>query len=74
MSVLKDMLAAASDLDDLGPSQGVGAYLLDKGIEVVGRGANIAALVHGDPPTKVVIGNRKEILEALRNLANRKPK
>ncbi len=73
-AVLKDGLAAASDLDDLGPSQEVGAYLLDKGIEVVGGGANIAAFLHGDPPAKVAIGNRKEILEALKNLANRKPK
>lgn len=79
-SVLKDVLAAASDLDDLGPSQEVGAYLLDKGIEAVifpavaGDGANIAAFLDGDPPAKVAIGNRKEILEALKNLANRKPK
>ena len=79
-AVLKDVLAAASDLDDLGPSQEVGAYLLDKGIEaiifpsVAGAGANIAAFLDGDSPAKVAIGNRKEILEALKNLANRKPK
>jgi RES domain-containing protein len=79
-AVLKDLLAAASDLDDLGPSQEVGAYLLDKGIEaiifpsVAGGGANIAAFLDGDPPAKVAIGNRKEILEALKNLASRKPK
>jgi len=72
-AVLRDALAAASDLDDLGPSQEVGAYLLDKGIEVVGGGANIAAFLHGDPPAKVAIGNRKEIVEALENLANHKP-
>lgn len=79
-AVLKDALAAASDLDDLGPSQEVGAYLLDKGIEAVifpsvaGGGANIPAFLDGDPPAKVAIGNRKEILEVLKNLANRKPK
>jgi hypothetical protein len=72
-AVLKDVLAAASDLDDLGPSRKVGAYLLDKGIEVVGGGANIAAFLDGDPPAKVAIGNRKEILEARKNLAKRKP-
>jgi hypothetical protein len=79
-AVLKDLLAAVSDLDDLGPSQEVGAYLLDKGIQAVifpsvaGDGANIAGFLDGDPPAKVAIGNRKEILEALKNLANRKPK
>jgi len=48
-AVLKDVLAAASDLDDLGPSQEVGAYLLDEGIEVVGGGANIAAFLTAIP-------------------------
>ena len=79
-AVLKDVLAAASDLDDLGPSQEVGTYLVEKGIEAVifpsvaGGGANIAAFLDSDPPAKVAIGNRKEILETLRKLASRKPK
>jgi RES domain-containing protein len=79
-AVLKDVLAAASDLDDLGPSQEVGAYLVEKGIEAVifpsvaGGGANIAVFLDSDPPAKVAIGNRKEILETLRKLASRKPK
>jgi RES domain-containing protein len=79
-AVLKDMLAAAGDSADLGASQKVGAYLVDKGIQAVifpsvaGGGANIAAFLDSDPPAKVSIGNRKEILEALKNLANRKRK
>jgi len=79
-AVLKDVLAAASDLDDLGPSQEVGTYLVEKGIEAVifpsvaGGGANIAAFLDSDPPAKVAIGNRKEILETLKKLASRKPK
>ena len=79
-AVLKDVLAAASDLDDLGPSQEVGAYLFDKGIEAVifpsvaGGGANIAAFLDGDPPANVAIRNRKQIIEALENLPHRTPK
>jgi RES domain-containing protein len=79
-AVLKDVLAAASDLDDLGPSQEVGTYLVEKGIEAVifpsvaGGGANIAAFLDSDSPAKVAIGNRKEILETLKKLASRKPK
>ena len=54
--------------------------MLDKGIEAVifpsvaGGGANIAAFLDSDPPAKVAIGNRKEILETLKKLASRKPK
>jgi RES domain-containing protein len=79
-AVLKDVLAAASDPDDLGPSQEVGAYLLEKGVDAVifpsvaGAGANIAAFLDSDPPAKVAIGNRKEILESLKKLASRSPK
>ena len=78
-AVLKDVLAAARDPDDLGPSQEVGAYLVEKGIDafifpsVAGAGASIAAFPDADPPAKVAIGNRKEILEAIKNLASRKP-
>lgn len=79
-AVLKDMLAAASDPDVLGPSQEVGAYLVEKGMDAVifpsvaGGGANIAAFLDSDPPAKVAINNREQILDALKNLANRKPK
>jgi len=79
-AVLRDVLAAASDPNDLGSSQEVGAYLVEKGIDAVifpsvaGVGANIAAFLDAVPPAKVAIGNRKEILEALKKLANRKPK
>jgi RES domain-containing protein len=78
--VLKDVLRAVSDPDDLGPSQEVGAYLAEKGIEaiifpsVTGGGANIAAFLDGDPPAKVVISNRDEILAAIQKLADRKAK
>jgi len=79
-TVLKDVLAAARDPDDLGPSQEVGAYLVEKGIDAVifpsvaGAGASIAAFLDGDTPAKVAIGNRKEILETLKKLASHKPK
>jgi RES domain-containing protein len=79
-AVLKDVLAAVSDRDDLRASQEVGAYLVDKGIEavifpsVIGAGANIAAFLDADPAPKVTIANRDEILKTLKNLANRAPK
>jgi RES domain-containing protein len=79
-AVLKDVLTAACDPDDLGPSQEVGAYLVEKGIDAVvfpsvaGAGANIAAFLDADSPAKVAIGNRKEILQAIKKLASRKPK
>ena len=79
-AVLKDVLAAASDRDDLALSQEVGAYLVEKGIEAVifpsvtGSGANIAAFLDADPAPKVAIANRDEILKTLKNLANRTPK
>lgn len=79
-AVLKDILTAATDVDDVGPSQEVGAYLVEKGIQAVifpsvtGGGANVAAFLDTDPPAKTVIENRMEILEALQNLASRKPK
>jgi len=79
-ATLRDILAAASDRDDLGPSQEVGAYLAGKGIEAVifpsvaGDGANVVAFLNGDTPAKVAIENRDEILEALQELASRRPK
>jgi RES domain-containing protein len=78
--VLKDVLSAAGDPADLGPSQEVGSYLVEKGIDAVifpavtGRGANIAAFLDADPPAKVAIENRDEILKALKKLAGRIPK
>jgi RES domain-containing protein len=79
-AVLKDVLAAASDPDDLGPSQEVGAYLVEKGIDAVifpsvaGGGANIAAFLDAAPPARVAIDNRDEILKALKKLGSRAPK
>lgn len=79
-ATLRDVLSAASDPDDLGPSQEVGAYLAEKGFDAVifpsvtGAGANIAAFLDTDPPAKVAIANREDILEALKNLAKRIPK
>jgi RES domain-containing protein len=79
-AVLKDVLAAVSDRDDLAPSQEVGAYLVDKGIgavifpSVIGTGANIAVFLDADPASKVAIANRDDILKTLKNLANRTPK
>ena len=79
-AVLKDMLVAASDPDDLGPSQEVGAYLVEKGMDAVifpsvaGNGANIAAFLDAVPPAKVAIDNRNEILKALKKLGSRAPK
>lgn len=79
-AVLKDVLTATTDADHLGPSQEVGAFLVEKGIQAVifpsvaGGGANVAAFLDTDPPAKAVIENRMEILEALQNLADRKLK
>ena len=79
-AVLKDVLAAVTDPDDLAPSQEVGAHLMEKGIEAVifpsvtGRGENITAFLDADPAPKVAIANRDEILKTLKNLANRTPK
>jgi hypothetical protein len=78
--VLEGVLRAVSDPDDLGPSQQVGAYLVGKGIDAVlflsvtGAGANIAAFLDADPPAKVAIENRNEILAAIQKLAGRKAK
>jgi RES domain-containing protein len=78
--VLKDVLSAASDPADLGPSQEVGSYLVEKGMDAVifpsvaGTGANIAAFLDADPPAKVAIENRAKILDALEKLGNRTPK
>jgi hypothetical protein len=77
---LRNVLAAASDPDDLGPSQEVAAYLVAKGIDAVlfpsvaGAGANIAAFLDADPSAIVAIRNRKEILDALKKLGNRERK
>ena len=78
--VLKDVLTAATDADHLGPSEEVGAYLVEKGIQAVifpsvaSGGANVAGFLDTDPPAKTVIENRMEIIEVLQNLADRKPK
>ena len=75
-AVLKDLLAAVSDPDDLGASQEMGAYLVGKGIDaiifpsVTGSGANIVIFLDADPSPKVTIDNRKEILEMLRRLSS----
>lgn len=80
IKVLEDLLRAVSDPDDLGPSQEVGAYLAEKGIDAVlfpsvtGAGANVAAFLDSDLPAKVVIDNRDEILLEVQKLADRKTK
>jgi RES domain-containing protein len=72
--ILKNVLAAASDLDDLGASQEMGAYLAGNGIDaiifpsVTGHGANIVVFIDADSSPKVTIDNRKEILEKLKRL------
>jgi RES domain-containing protein len=78
-AVVKDVLTAVSDPDDLGPSQEMGTYLTKEGINaaifpsVAGSGANIAALLDSHPTPQVTIANRDEILELLKNLARRIP-
>ena len=75
-AVLKDLLAAISDPDDLGASQQMGAYLVGKGIDaiifpsVTGSGSNIVVFLDADPSPKATIDNRKEILEILKRLGN----
>jgi RES domain-containing protein len=75
-AVLKDLLAAVTDPDDLGASQEMGAYLVGKGIDaiifpsVAGSGANIIVFLDADPSPKVTINNRKEILEMLKRLGS----
>jgi len=75
-AVLKDLLAAMSDPDDLGASQEMGAYLAGKGIDaiifpsVTGSGGNIVVFLDADPSPKVTIDNRKEILEKLKRLGS----
>jgi RES domain-containing protein len=71
-AVLRDLLAAGSDLDDFGASQQIGAYLVGKGIDaiifpsVTGSGANIVVFLDAHPSPTVTIDNRKEILEKLK--------
>ena len=71
-AVLKDLLAAVSDPDDLEASQEIGAYLFGEGIDaiifpsVTGSGANIVVFLDADPTPKVTINNRKKILEMLK--------
>jgi hypothetical protein len=73
---VKDLQAAVSDPDDLGASQEMGAYLAGKGIDaiifpsVTGSGANIVVFLDADPPPKVTIDNRKEVLEMLKGLGS----
>lgn len=80
LQVQKDVLRAVSDPDDLGPSQEVGAYLAEKGIQavifpsVVGDDANVVAFLDTAPPAKAAIDNRDEILAAIQKLADRKAK
>jgi hypothetical protein len=75
-AVLKDLLAAVSDPDDLGASQEMGAYLVGKGIDaiifpsVTGSAANIVIFLDADPSPKVTIDNRMEILEMLKRLGS----
>ena len=76
---MENVLAAASDPDDLGPSQEFGTYLVEKRIDAVifpslaGSGANIAAFLDADPPAKVAIQNRDGILAAMKKFAGRIP-
>jgi RES domain-containing protein len=78
-TVLEDILAAATDPNDLGPSQEVGTYLVEKGMDaaifpsVAGSGSNIVVFLDADPPGKVAIRNRDEILAAMKKFAGRIP-
>jgi len=72
-AVLKDVLAAASDLDDLGLRRKLVLICWTKELKW-------SAVAQTSLPFCTAIPyqsrdrNRKEILEALKNLANRKPK
>lgn len=79
-AVLEGALTAALDPDDLAASQEIGDYLAEKGIDavifpsVVCDGANVVVFRDADPPPKVEIKNRDEILDAIRTMAKRIPK
>jgi RES domain-containing protein len=78
--VLQETLEAVLDPDDHAASQEVGDYLAGKGIDVVifpsvvCDGANVVVFRDADPPPKVEIQNRDEILAAIQNIAKRIPK
>jgi RES domain-containing protein len=79
-ALLQGTLKAALDPDDHAASQEVGDYLAGKGIDavifpsVVCDGANVVVFRDVDPPPKVEIQNRDEILDAIQKIAKRIPK
>lgn len=76
-TVLGQTLAAALDLSDLGDSQAIGQYIVSKGVQaalwpsVAGSGSNIVVFLDVDPPSRVEISNREDILKAIQDLARR---
>jgi len=70
-------LAAALDPSDLQVSQELGQYLLKKGVQaaivpsVVSQGVNVIVFLDADPAPRIEIANRKEILQAIEDLARR---
>ena len=79
-AVLKETLKAVLDRDDHAASQEVGDYLAGNGIDAIVfpsvgcDGANVVVFRDADPPPKVEIKNRDEILKAFQNIAKRIPK
>ena len=76
-SDLGRVLAAALDPSDLQVSQEIGRYLINKGAQgavvpsVVAPGANVIVFLDANPAPKIEIANRKEILQAIEDLARR---
>ncbi len=70
-------LAAALDPSDLQVSQEIARYLINKGTQgavvpsVVAPGANVIVFLDANPAPKIEIANRKEILQAIEDLARR---
>ena len=79
-TVLQETLKAILDRDDHAASQEVGDYLAGKGIDsiifpsTVCDGANVVVFRDADPPPRLEIKNRDEVLEAFQNIAKRIPK
>jgi RES domain-containing protein len=77
-------LAAALDPSDLQVSQEMGQYLMTTGVQgaivpsvvppVAAAGANVIVFLDADPPPKIEIANRKDILQAIEDLARRAKK
>jgi len=76
-SISRDVLKAALVPDDLSASQELGDFLSTKGVDaiifpsVVGHGTNIAVFLDVDPPPRIEITNRNDIMEAIAALAKR---